>query len=124
MAMDLTPPESSRNWGLATHLAGIFAGYVVPFGGLLAPLVIWLMKKEEDEFVAHHALEALNFPLTLALGTLLALALGFTVILMPVGVLALLALALVSLWFGVRGAISASQGEWYEYPSWGLRLVR
>ena len=122
--MNTAPPETSRNWALAAHIAGVFAGYALPFGGLLAPLVIWLMKKDEDAFVAHQALEALNFQLTLALGTLFGLSLLFTVILMPLGLLILLALAFVSLWFGIQGAIAASRGEWYEYPNWALRLVR
>ena len=33
------PDPTSRNWAMAAHLAGVFAGYVIPLGGVLAPLV-------------------------------------------------------------------------------------
>lgn len=122
--MQESPPPISRNWAVAAHLTGVFAGWVVPFGGLLAPLVIWLMRKEEDTFVAHQALEALNFQLTVALVALFGAALLFTVILMPLGALLLLAGVLMSLWFGLKGALAASEGLWFEYPTWTLRLVK
>ena len=43
--------KQARNWALFAHLTS-FLGYLIPFGNILAPLVIWLMKKNEsDEFL-------------------------------------------------------------------------
>ncbi|MFW6389339.1 MAG: DUF4870 domain-containing protein, partial [Marinilabiliaceae bacterium] len=43
----MTPDE--KNWGMYCHLAG-FAGLLIPFGNVLGPLLIWIIKKEEYPF--------------------------------------------------------------------------
>ncbi len=51
--------SDSRAWAVAAHL--------VPFVSLaiIGPLFVWLIKRDEDDFVEHHAREALNFQLSL-----------------------------------------------------------
>ncbi len=116
--------KNSRNWALAAHLGGSFAGYVLPLGGVLVPLVIWLVQKDEDEFVAGHALEALNFQITVALAALVGVALCLTVLLAIVGFPLLMIVGLASLVYGVLGAIAASNGRQFEYPRWVFRWVK
>jgi len=45
-------PENrdERMWAMFCHLSGL-AGFIFPFGNIIAPLIIWLVKKEEYEFV-------------------------------------------------------------------------
>ena len=52
-------PSDSRGWAVAAHL--------LPFVSLaiIGPLFVWLIKRDEDEFVEDQAREALNFQLSL-----------------------------------------------------------
>lgn len=68
-----TNPEA-RNWAMFVHLAAL-AGFIVPFGNLLGPLIIWLVQRDRWPFVREHGREAVNFQLTvLAIQIVLALA--------------------------------------------------
>jgi len=60
--------QEERNWGLATHLAGV-AGmlFIPPVGNILAVLVIWLIKRNESDFLDQNGKEALNFQITLSI---------------------------------------------------------
>src|SRR3954470_12259895 len=47
------PPETdpnARTWGMLAHLSGL-AGFIIPFGSVIGPLVVWMIKKEEIPFV-------------------------------------------------------------------------
>lgn len=110
--------STSRNWALWAHLLGLLAGYVIPFGNILAPLVIWLMKKEEDAFVARHALEAMNFQLTV----LLAYIASGILILVVIGIPLLFAVFLAQVILSIMATMAASRGDEYRYP-WTLRMV-
>ncbi len=122
--MQANTTREARNWGLAAHLAGALAGFVVPFGGLLSSLVIWLVRKETDPFSAGHALEVLNFRLTVVIGGVVAGALVLTVVLIPVGLILALLILVSSLVYGVPGAVAASKGNEFTYPAWIPRLVK
>lgn len=113
------PSPDSRNWAMAAHLAGGFAGLLIPLGNLLAPLGIWLVKKDEDAFVGESALEALNFQLSVTLALLLCVPLVFLL----VGIPLMLAVGIGGLVFSVVAAIAASRGDLYRYP-YTLRLVK
>lgn len=45
------------------HLAA-FASFIVPFGNIIGPLVVWQIKKE-NPYVAQHGKESLNFQISL-----------------------------------------------------------
>ncbi|MCL1692418.1 MAG: DUF4870 domain-containing protein, partial [Actinomycetia bacterium] len=67
-------PSESRGWATAAHL--------VPLIGLgfIGPLVIWLMKRDEDPFVEYHAREALNFQISLIIYVIASILLLFVII--------------------------------------------
>lgn len=114
--------EASRNWGMIAHLSALVAAGV---GGLsfLGPLIVWLVRKDQDRFVAHHAVEALNFNLSLLLYALLAGVLVFTVVGIPLAIL--MALIGFPVWFivSIVAAVKAQRGEGYRYPL-TIRLIR
>ncbi len=113
-----SPSAEERNWALAAHLAGLL-GYLVVVGSIVGPLVVWLVKKEESEFIADQALEALNFQITVFLLTVVCIVLALCV----VGALLLIPLAVADLVFTIVAAMAASRGERYRYP-FSLRLVK
>ncbi len=73
------PKPEERSLGLACHLLAL-AGLVVPFGNILGPLIMWLVKKDESAFVDDQGKEALNFNITISIAGFIAFLLMFVVI--------------------------------------------
>jgi len=96
---------------MAVHLSS-FAGYMFPFGNVIAPLVIWLTKRKETSYVDEHGKEVVNFQISLTIYLLIAIAFSFILI----GIPALLGLVIFSFVVTIQGAIKANDGKKYRYP--------
>lgn len=113
-----------RQWGMAAHLSA-FAGFFMPFGNILGPLVVWLIKKDEMAFVNDQGKEALNFNILAGIvaAALVILTVGTfgigALLTLPLGI----ALGIVWLIFTIMAAIKANEGVSYRYPI-NLRLVK
>ncbi len=116
--MTLPINKEQRTWGMVCHLAA-FVGYVIPFGHLIGPLVVWLLKKDKMPFVADQGRESLNFQITMSIGYLI----GFVLHLILVGWLVLTALFLINVLFVVMATLATNEGKHYRYPI-SLRLVK
>jgi len=116
--------KDERQWAMFCHLAGL-AGFVVPFGGIVGPLVLWQMKREESAFIDEQGREALNFNITMAGVMVIATSVTMVTMFFFVGLLLvplLFGLSIAWVAFAVIGALKASEGEAYRYP-WSIRLV-
>ena len=113
--------SEQRNWAVGAHI-GALAASVVTGLAVLGPLLVYLIKKDEDAFVREHAREALNFQLTWMIGGVVGgvLAVIVTVVTIGLGLIVLLPVAIgfAIAWivFMVKAAMAASRGEWYRYP--------
>ncbi len=113
----LTYDSQDKNWAIFCHLGG-FAGYIIPFGNIIVPLVLWLIKRDESPFVNQHGKEALNFNISLTIyaiitGLLCFILIGF--ILIPV-------LVILQIVCTIKASMCASRGEYYHYPM-TIRLI-
>lgn len=119
MANGYDPPgKQARMWAMWCHLAALSAFIGIPFGNILGPFIIWLMKRETDPFVDSQAKESLNFQISLTIYGMVSLLLclifiGF--ILLPVVIIGGLILTIIA-------AIKANDGEDYRYP-FTFRLI-
>lgn len=105
------PDKDARMWGMICHLAG-FAGFVVPFGNVLGPLIVWAIKKDEIPFVNDQGKEALNFQLTMTIAVIVSIFLMFILIgFFLIGVLCLYDLIII-----IIASIKANEGVAYRYP--------
>jgi uncharacterized Tic20 family protein len=111
-------PED-RSLAILTHLAGL-AGYVIPLGGVIVPIVIWIVKSE-DRMIAAIAKQAVILNVVVFLLALLLILPVLTVILIPVSIVGWAVLALAALVLPIVGAVKASDGEFYSYPGLGIR---
>lgn len=110
--------HDARMWAMFCHLAGL-AGFVVPIvlSGIIAPLIVWQIKKDEHPFIDEHGKEALNFQLSVALYAVIGVAvcvitcIGAILIPFVVG-----SIYLANLIFMIIAAIKANNGEHYRYP--------
>lgn len=101
----------TRQWGLFLHLS-LLAGFVVPILGLVAPVVIWQMKKTELPGLDVHGKIVMNWIISLLLYGVVSCLL----IVVLVGIPLLIALGLVALIFPIIGGIKANNGEVWDYP--------
>lgn len=97
--------SEDTTWGILVHLSYFVAG-------ILAPLVVYLVKKDSSPFVRAHAAEALNFHLTLTLAAIVSAILVIVII----GFFLLLAVFVVGAVFAVLAAVAAGRGQEYRYP--------
>ncbi len=104
---------------MVAHLAAFAVFIIPPVGNIIAPLVIWLTRRETSAFVATEAKEALNFNISVALAGLVC----WLLTLVAIGVLLGLVLFIVWVALTISAAIKASEGIPYRYPV-SLRLVK
>jgi uncharacterized protein len=118
-APSAAPTENERTWGMLAHLSALAGVVVWLLGCVLGPLAVYLSRRDQSEFVAEHAREALNFNITVVLAAIVCMAL------MVVFVGFILGTALFIGWLVLTliAAIRASEGERYHYPL-TLRLVK
>lgn len=117
--------NNQNNLAVGCHLLG-FLGLLVPLGNILAPLALWLIKREGNPFVDYQGREAVNFQISFSLWGIIAvtlsLALVWTVIIPVLAVIALVILAVIWVVTMILAAMRASRGEAYRYP-FTLRLL-
>jgi uncharacterized protein len=111
------PTQDERTWGMLAHLSALL-GLAFPLGNVLAPLVVWLVKREQSTFVADQAREALNFNITVAIAGLVCIVLAFVFI----GILLGIALFVYWLVVTILAGIKANEGALYRYP-FAVRMV-
>lgn len=117
--------SEERTYAVMMHLS--LLGYLfAPFVMFIAPLVMWLVKKDTSRFLDDHGRETLNFHLTLMLYAVVLPILVTPLALLTCG-LAWAAAALLPFVLGLVGMISAARaadrGEYYRYPM-TLRFIR
>ena len=137
-----------RNWAMLCHLAS-FLGLILVFIGLppfaftniIGPLIVWLMKKDEDEFINAHGKESLNFQISMTIYGIILMIVFLAILFMLVsigvisgasnsgsigflfgivsffGTLALgIVIGLLQLILVIVAAVKASNGQFYRYP--------
>ena len=113
-----TPSAEEKQWALFAHLSAL-AGFIIPFGSIIGPLIIWLIKKDTMPFVDDQGKEALNFQITAAIAFVACVALMIVLI----GFLLIWVVAIADLVLIILAAIKANEGVAYRYP-FTLRLVK
>jgi len=103
--------ETERNWSMLCHLSA-FAGFFFPFGGIIGPLICWLSKRDESEWVNVNGRNSLNFQLSMLLYIVLAIPLCFIIIGIPIIIL----LGTVKVICIIIASIKASKGDLFRYP--------
>ncbi|HRH47807.1 MAG TPA: DUF4870 domain-containing protein [Panacibacter sp.] len=106
---DITPTSDEKTMAILSHVLTFVAGF-------LAPLIIYLIKKDESKFISAHAKESLNFQITIFI---VIIGLCITIIgILLVWVVGILAIILV-----IIATIRASEGKLYRYP-FSIRFIK
>ena len=105
-------PIPERQWGMFAHLSAFSACVGIPFGNIVGPLIMFLIKKDEYPFGADQAKEALNFNISCTLYLLISIALFVVVI----GFILFLILGVFWLVATIIAAVRSNEGVSYRYP--------
>ena len=119
--LDSTPSPTNptgKPWGMEVnnylmlmHLSQ-FSGFIVPFAGLVMPLIMWLTNNEKFSEVDRHGKMIINWLISaLIYGMIAGL---FTLVF--IGIPLLIVLGLLMMIFPIIGAIKAAKGELWPYP--------
>jgi len=107
---------NDNTWSALIHFSQ-FCGYLVPLAGLVVPIVIWQVKKDQSKAIDLHGKIVANWMITVAI---LAIAIGvLSLFLTKFPLLLLLSGALVAIpaiAFPIIGGMKANKGEAWPYP--------
>jgi uncharacterized Tic20 family protein len=103
------PTSDERTMAILSHILCIVAGFI-------APLIIYLIKKDESAFVREHAKESLNFQITMFIVYII-------LIVTVIGILLLWVAGIIALVLVIIATIKASENKLYKYPV-NLRLIK
>lgn len=117
----MTIAPEDRTMASLTHLSGL-AGYLIPFAGVLVPIIIWVVRSD-SKVISSIAKQALLLNLVAFLLFCASWILFITIILIPLVILMWIVLALGAFALPIIGAIKANQGEYYKYPMIGVEPV-
>jgi len=104
--------QSAKNMAVLCHLLGFFTCFI-------GPLVIWLIKKDDDPFIDQQGKEALNFQITVTI----AYVVGGVLSVICIGLLILAAVGILDIIFVIMACVASSKGEAYRYPV-SIRLIK
>ena len=116
----LNPNEAkARTWNMLCHLSAL-AGFIIPFGNIIGPLLVWQIKKNEIPSVEVHGKAALNFQITVTIAVLIGVVVAM---ILPLLIPLVMLIGLAGLVFAIIAGIKANNGEDYKYPC-SLQLVK
>ncbi len=109
--LSVDPERDARQWGFFLHLAQ-YAHMLLPFGGIILPIVLWQIKKDTYPSVDAHGKNVVNWTISMFIYFVIAVPLCFVLVGIPLVVI----LGLAALICPLIGAIKANNGEIWTYP--------
>ena len=103
--------KEARTYAMLCHLSSL-SGFIVPLCTIIAPLVFWLLKKDEHAFVDQEGKESLNFEISMIIYYVISGILCLVVI----GFFLLSLLFVFHIIVVIVAAVRASNGDGYRYP--------
>jgi uncharacterized Tic20 family protein len=109
---DKMKKQEEKTYAMLTHLLA-FVGFIIPFGNIIGPLVMWLVKKDQSKLVDGNGKASLNFQISMTIYMIISAIL----ILLVIGFVLLIVLAILWFIFIIIASIKASEGKIYKYPA-------
>jgi len=110
--------EVKKFWGMAEnsycmlmHLS-LFAGVAVPGAGLVLPIVMWAVNKDESPVIDQHGKNIFNFMISLFIYLFVSAVLTLIII----GIIPLIAITIAAIVCPIMAAVKANDGTYWPYP--------
>ncbi|MCU7490474.1 MAG: DUF4870 domain-containing protein [Bacteroidota bacterium] len=103
--------KDTKLWGMLCHLSALLM-FVIPFGNIIGPLVVWMLKKDVSPFVNDQGKESLNFQISMTIYIFAA----FVLMLVAIGIVLMVILGILELILIIVASVQANDGKAYRYP--------
>ena len=103
--------SDTNMWAMLIHLTQ-FCGYIIPLAGLIVPIVLWQIKRDEFPGIDKHGRIVANWVFTAIIFAIIFFVLIFVIIGIPL----LIVLGILCIIYPIVGAVKASNGETWPYP--------
>jgi uncharacterized Tic20 family protein len=118
------PPTSdkereTRQWAMFIHFS-ILAGWVIPLAGLVVPILLWQLKKDELPGIVPHAHVVMNWMVT----SLVYALISFVLLIIVIGVFGFIALGIATIIFAIMGGLKANEGVLWPYPGTFIKVFK
>ncbi|MFQ5603583.1 MAG: DUF4870 domain-containing protein [bacterium] len=110
--MQKNDEKEARTWGMFCHLAALSCWVGVPFGNIVGPLIVWLIKKDDIPKVDEEGKESLNFEISITIYLIVAGIMCIFIIGIPI----LIGLLIAQIVLVIMASVKISNGETYKYP--------
>ena len=104
--------REERTFAMLCHLSALAMFIGVPFGNIVGPLIVWLLKKDQYPLVDAQGREALNFQISMTIYMVIS---GLLIVVV-IGLILIPALLIAELVLIIRAAVQVSDGISYRYP--------
>jgi uncharacterized Tic20 family protein len=103
--------QEQKQTGMFLHLSQLL-NMIIPLAGVIVPIVIWQMKKDEMPALDAHGKMVVNWLISSVIYWIVSIVLAVVLI----GFLGILALVIMGIVFPIIGGVKANNGELWEYP--------
>jgi uncharacterized Tic20 family protein len=106
------PSREARTWAMWCHLGSLAGYFLLPLGSIIVPVIIWMLKRDQDPFIDEQGRESINFQISLLIYGIISAIL----ILVVVGFVLLGILYFAGIILVIIASIRANDGQSYRYP--------
>jgi len=111
--------KDARMWAMFCHLAGLALFLQIPLANIIAPLIVWQIKKEDSPFIDEQGKEAVNFQISMTLYVFIS----FILLVACIGFVLLPLVIILDVVFLLIAAVKANDGFHYRYPL-SIRFIK
>ena len=101
--------STDRNFAMWMHVSVLLAFLVLWIFAGVVPLILWLISRDRSPFIDDHGREVVNMSITGVIVLVVGMVTGIGMLIVPIWVI----IALIGV---IRGAVAASNGEYFRYP--------
>ncbi len=98
----------------------MLAGWVIPLAGIVVPILLWQLKKDELPGIEPHAYVVMNW----IVSSLVYAVICYVLLLIVIGVFGFFILGVLTVIYAIVGGVKANDGELWEYPGTLIKVFK
>jgi uncharacterized Tic20 family protein len=118
-ARSLDLQRQTNQWAMFIHFS-MLAGWVIPLAGIVVPILLWQLKKDELPGIEPHAYVVMNW----IVSSLVYAVICYVLLLVVIGVFGFFILGVLTVIYAIVGGVKANDGELWEYPGTLIKVFK
>lgn len=111
--------KETNMWSMFIHFS-VLAGWAIPLAGIVVPVILWQLKKDDLPGTVPHAHIVLNW----IVSSLVYAVICFILMIVVIGIFGFIALGIATILFSIIGGVKANNGEIWEYPGTIIKIFK